>query len=60
MCQHSIFTLYFHLLVQVLTIFINLETGRELGEYARVAVQGDGTLLLISDFSCVISLKIKG
>ena len=46
MCQQSIFALYFHLLVQELIISVSLETGLKLGECAKVAVQGDGALLL--------------
>ena len=44
MCEQSIFTLHFHLLVPVLTISVNLETSLKLRECARVvADKGNGT-----------------
>ena len=44
MCQQSISTCYFHLLVLVFNISVNLATGLKLAECVLVAVQSDGSL----------------
>ena len=44
MSQQSVSAIYFHLLVQVLTISVSLETGLKLGECARVVAQSEDTL----------------
>ena len=42
--SEALFDIYFYLLVQILTISVNLGKCLKLGECARVVVQGDGNL----------------